>query len=790
MQKKIVLTKSGIEIGEVSAASYSDKLSGEMTLSFQTRSEKILSAKVGDRLTFNEQIFRIVSVNRGIYDGAFLGSVSAEHITFTLADEEYDFDEFIFSGTASGALSKILEGTEFAGTVELEINLAVEFNRKNTISRRTLLNDLCGKINGEIIYDGAKIQIVSHRGRRERYTINKEFSVADFNITENEEGVSYELTTDKAYGLEVGDEVRVSLGKPFEIETNTRIIGISYNPYYRREVIVVMGDYQRDIVDEIIDEREEADDLRESLNDYVNKTELDDKVASSVDTYINSEDGKSSLVHSLTGEFISSDDADGYVKTTELSAEIGAYIDSAAGTAKIVQNLTGSFVKSDELGNYVEKTELSAEIGAYIDTTSGTAKIVSAVSGTYQKKSDMSSYVEKTSLSSEIGQYIDSVSGKAKIVSAVSGTYQTISGMSEYATVKTTASIEQSISDVEASITLSSTYTKNTIGTNVYALLQLVSNANSSSIKIKADKIDFTGFTTFLRASDLGSSGTTTIDGARITTGTISADRIDVDDLAVKTIYGTGTYSSSKLLYSDANNLYMGGTSLASSKVSNIYMYSLNDIEIYAGYHIYLSGNGSRAIEIYTSGFSGYIKPTINGGVDLGQSSYRWGALYVENGKLGNSNYNISFDGYGSLIPSTTSTLSGYFEIGSSSKPFSKLYVKELYINGTKFESGGSSTSFAGKAVTMGGSSSYYIQATTSRQLCPNTSSTYNEFYLGTSSYYWHYAYIGSTAAYIGNSTSSKLGFFGTTPAARQTVSSSATVETLIKALKAYGLIG
>ena len=66
----------------------------------------------------------------------------------------------------------------------------------------------------------------------------------------------------------------------------------------------------------------------------------------------------------------------------------------------------------------------------------------------------MSSYVEKTSLSSEIGQYIDSVSGKAKIVSAVSGTYQTISGMSEYATVKTTASIEQSISDVEASITL------------------------------------------------------------------------------------------------------------------------------------------------------------------------------------------------------------------------------------------------------------------------------------------------------------------------------------------------
>ena len=789
MQEDIVM-KSGERITEVIAATLTDRLGGELILDFRTAMKRHTAPKVGDRLTFLSQVFTISAVNRTISNGAFLMDISAEQASFSLADEEFDLEGFIYSGSASGALSRILSGTEFTGTVDSAVDSSVVFEREGTVNRRTLLNDLCGMVGGELVYDGYGIRIAAHRGSTSRYVINREYAVSDFSVSERGDGVSYEMVTDRLGNISVGDDVTISLTEPFSVQADVRVIGIRYNPFYRKSVVIEMGDYRPDITDEMVDEREEAENIRDSLKDYVTNDVLGDKVSSSVDTYINSEGGRASLIHSLKGEYVTTDEATGFVERTELSAEIGAYIDSAAGTAKIVQNLTGSFVKSDELGNYVEKTELSAEIGAYIDTTSGTAKIVSAVSGTYQKKSDMSSYVEKTSLSSEIGQYIDSVSGKAKIVSAVSGTYQTISGMSEYATVKTTASIEQSISDVEASITLSSTYTKNTIGTNVYALLQLVSNANSSSIKIKADKIDFTGFTTFLRASDLGSSGTTTIDGARITTGTISADRIDVDDLAVKTIYGTGTYSSSKLLYSDANNLYMGGTSIASSKVSNIYMYSLNDIEIYAGNYIYLSGKGSRAIEIYTSGSWGYIMPIINGGVDLGQSSYRWGALYVENGKLGDSTHNISFDKYGSLIPSTTSTLSGYFEIGSSSKPFSKLYVKELYINGTKFESGGSSTSFAGKAVTMGGSSSYYIQATTSRQLCPNTSSTYNEFYLGTSSYYWHYAYIGSTAAYIGNSTSSKLGFFGTTPAARQTVSSSATVETLIKALKAYGLIG
>lgn len=54
-------------------------------------------------------------------------------------------------------------------------------------------------------------------------------------------------------------------------------------------------------------------------------------------------------------------------------------------------------------------------------------------------------------------------------------------------------------------------------------------NQTAQSVKISASKIDLTGYIT---ASSLTSSGTTTIDGSRITTGTISANRITLGDTA------------------------------------------------------------------------------------------------------------------------------------------------------------------------------------------------------------------------------------------------------------------
>lgn len=179
------------------------------------------------------------------------------------------------------------------------------------------------------------------------------------------------------------------------------------------------------------------------------------------------------------------------------------------------------------------------------------------------------------------------------------------------------------------------------------------------------------------------------------------------------------------------------------------------------------SSNVSR---IYGEGSTVYYIDLTSGGVfrpastgyDLGSTAFPFQTLYV--GTTSTYFWKINAAG---IIPSAKTT--SYFDIGSSAYPVSNIYAQQIY---------------------LGGNANYYIFANTSRELRPNSTNTTYPCYLGTSSYYWHYAYLGSNTVSLGSSTSSKLGFFGTTPVVRQTVSSSATVETLITALKKYGLIG
>ncbi len=71
---------------------------------------------------------------------------------------------------------------------------------------------------------------------------------------------------------------------------------------------------------------------------------------------------------------------------------------------------------------------------------------------------------------------------------------------------------------------------------NAANIIAAVNNEGDSSIGINADKIIMTGTTTFLRPADVGPDGTTTIDGSRITTGTIASN-----DGTVKIDLGRGT---------------------------------------------------------------------------------------------------------------------------------------------------------------------------------------------------------------------------------------------------------
>lgn len=740
MDKLKIYSSSGVyirDIDSVISCSFRDSLAGECSLEFSLLSSDCVGISEDGLILIGSLYFRISGVKRSLSGGLCICSYTCEHESMALSDDKVE--AFSYSGSASGALRKILSGTALtAGTAP---GTSVEIEETNT-NRRRLLSILTEKLGYEAEFALHKVNLISHRGRALSYDISR---YADLTETRDGDNVSYELTLSAGdYGI--GDEVRV-LCPALGISARRRIIELSYEPYNADFMRVTAGDYVPEITDSIGDVRGKVDDLRKDTEEALADTAKKSDLTASINTYINSEEGKASIILSLSGSYATVDDLTGYTKKTELSAEIGAYIDTHEGTAKIINVLSGTYATVDELGNFVDKTELRTEIGSYIDSSAGVAKIISACSGTYQKKSDMAGYVTTTSLSSSIeqyidskagtaklisavsgtyqtkagmtdyvkstelnttvAQYIDSAAGKAKIVSACSGTYQTKSDMGDYAKVSALTSIEQSVSDVEASITLSSSYSQNTIGTNVYALLQLVSNANSSSIKLKADKIDFTGFTTFLRASDLGSSGTTSIDGGRIKTGTISADRIDVTNLKMYALYAKSGTSDLKIASATGSTITFGGQGAFTS------------IKIYCGTAtssgIELGANSSSCVTVDTSGKAFYAF----GSYALGRTANPWKTLYI--GDSASLLWTMDASG---LIPSSTTL--DRFNIGSDTKRVNKIYGKELSIQ---------------------------------------------------------------TKVQLGTATTSTLGFFGTTPVARQTVSSTATVATLITALKKYGLI-
>lgn len=325
----------------------------------------------------------------------------------------------------------------------------------------------------------------------------------------------------------------------------------------------------------------------------------------------------------------------------------------------------------------------------------------------------------------------------------------------------------------------------------------LIASGTSSSnftmtdraISLVADTIDLSGYVTI---SALETAGKTTINGSNITTGTIHADRIDTSTLKVKTIYATSGKVS--LTEYSSNNMYIGGDGTWN------YSYTY----IFAGSQIKLAswdGVGTHALIFDTSNHC--VRPATIVDWDLGNVSYPFGKVWCESvtiRNIGNDGF-IGFNGGTFEIVASGSSVN---RLGSSTYYWDTGYISKLYlssscylsasgsnlqVNGTTI-GGDTDPNMAGKEVRMGGSTTYYITATSGRQLRPSSSSSYYAFYLGTSSYYWHYAYIGSNTVKLGNSTSSKLGFFSATPVTRQTVSSSATVATLISALKKYGLIG
>lgn len=231
-------------IRRVLSANLTDRLSGERTLEFSVLASRSHPIAPGMVAKHDGQYYSIVRVARSISGGLPVSSVSSEHVSYVLNDEAYNLVTFVFEGTPAAGLAQLLEGTPFSvGVVEPTANVEAAFT-EGILNRRSALMRFVDACGGEIEYDGYRINIRSHRGSTTRKVLMDGENVTGLSVVldSRENTAAYEISLFKMAQLTAGDEVNITY-TPLEISVNTRIVGISYNPFYRYAVRVEVGDY-------------------------------------------------------------------------------------------------------------------------------------------------------------------------------------------------------------------------------------------------------------------------------------------------------------------------------------------------------------------------------------------------------------------------------------------------------------------------------------------------------------------------------------------------------------------
>lgn len=287
----------------------------------------------------------------------------------------------------------------------------------------------------------------------------------------------------------------------------------------------------------------------------------------------------------------------------------------------------------------------------------------------------------------------------------------------------------------------------------------------AGSTQLSSAEITFTGVVTF---ESLSTEGATEINGANITTGMISADRIDASELRVTEVWNANANRAMIVAGGPLDDtVYVGGDSTGWE----------------VGETLLLGGK----ITIGRSDSGGAIQINTTTGRVTSPSFWQWGSANVGD-RLGD--FYISSLRCDELLPYVAR--SG--NIGSTLYPMGEIYVDKLYFassstyyltcraggallwGGKVLAAGNSPTQTVDANLTAtihfgGATSSNYIIAEDSelRPSVLNSSSGYS--YLGIAGAYWSHAYIGKREAHIGYNTSSVVAFFGGDGTTRQTLS-------------------
>lgn len=277
------------------------------------------------------------------------------------------------------------------------------------------------------------------------------------------------------------------------------------------------------------------------------------------------------------------------------------------------------------------------------------------------------------------------------------------------------------------------------------------------TISLISSNINLTGYVTI---NSLKAGGTTTIDGSRITTGTISADRIDTNSLAVKVVYDdTGT------------NVICKGSGYA-CEIGGSSQFDFNYLKLYAAENIYMGMSSN----ITSMGLVVDVKNMVLRGNsstslwDLGTNAYMFDKIYTKTLNFGSTGYigmdanahlllgsqridNALRDGkvnYVELYGTTFRAPTTSYTLGGSSNYWGTAYISKIYLSSSCYITAGSASSIKVGTTTISGSSGSsttsvskltsgrYSVSLSSQTLAPSANGT---FELGSSSAYWNNVY-------------------------------------------------
>lgn len=271
---QITVTENGNIRGvftRVISASLTDSLNGECTFQFAVISSVAAEIFTGLEVELKSDtlnyLFNVVKVSKSLSSGIAVCTVECEHKSYELNNDEYKLTEFDFEGAPSECLISLLQGTSMtAGICDPTIPIKLKINRECT--RRAALMQLIALCGGEIEYNGNEINIRSHRGSEEYIGIMDGRNVSDLTMeTDSRSGTTnYGLTLYKNINFSVGDNVQIVF-HPFDLNVNTRIISMSYNPFNRREISIEVGDYRPSISDSLYQMEKAANQIRDDVGE-------------------------------------------------------------------------------------------------------------------------------------------------------------------------------------------------------------------------------------------------------------------------------------------------------------------------------------------------------------------------------------------------------------------------------------------------------------------------------------------------------------------------------------------